>query len=432
MMWIYWPYVILMAAVLYFYYKWSNQVEAVSLEVKTAAAEAGLTEPASLHPSIDPDVCIGCGTCVRACPEHNVLGILQGKVQLIEPTHCIGHGACKAACPTGAIELVFGTATRGVDLPYVGPDFQSNVPGVFIAGELGGMGLIRNAVEQGKQAVQQIKKLPGLGKPEQLDILIIGAGPAGFSAALAAKEAGLSYLVLEQDDLGGTVFKYPRGKVVMTAPAKLPIVGQTNFREVSKETLLEFWKKIEAEQKLQVNYRERVEKVVATGNGFEVQSTVQLRKSRALLLAIGRRGTPRQLGVPGEDQKKVVYQLIDPEQYKGQHVVVVGGGDSALEAATSIADQPGTTVTLSYRSDAFGRAKSKNREKVAAQTSTGRLTVRLKSTIKKIDAESLELAYEGKVETLPNNAVIVCAGGILPTEFLKSIGITMDTKYGTA
>ena len=231
----YWPYVALMVAVLYFYYKWGRQTDKVSLAVQAAAIEAGLTEPASLHPSIDPDVCIGCGTCVRACPEHNVLGIIAGKVNLIEPTHCIGHGACKSACPTGAIDLVFGTATRGVDLPMVAPDFQTNVPGVFIAGELGGMGLIRNAVNQGKQAVDSIRKLHGLNQKDRLDILIIGAGPAGFSAALAAKEAGLSYLVVEQDDLGGTVFKYPRGKVVMTAPAKLPIVGQTNFREVSKE-----------------------------------------------------------------------------------------------------------------------------------------------------------------------------------------------------
>jgi len=428
----YWPYFLLMAVVLYLYFKWQKQTHVESVAVQTAAIEAGLTEPASLHPLIDPDVCIGCGSCVRACPEHNVIGIIAGKAHLIEPTHCIGHGACKTACPMDAIDLVLGTATRGIDLPSVGPDFQTNVPGVFVAGELGGMGLIRNAVEQGKQAVQQIKKLSGMGQAGRIDLIIIGAGPAGFSAALAAKEAGLSYLVLEQDDLGGTVFKYPRGKVVMTAPATLPIVGQTNFREVSKETLLEFWKKIEAEQQLQVSYRERVEKVVSSGEGFEVHSTIQLRSCRALLLAIGRRGTPRQLGVPGEDQKKVVYQLIDPEQYKGQHVIVVGGGDSALEAATSIADQPGTTVTLSYRSEAFGRAKTKNRDKVTTQQASGRLNVRLKSTIKKIEADTLDLAFDGKVETLRNDAVIVCAGGILPTEFLKSIGIRMDTKYGTA
>jgi thioredoxin reductase (NADPH) len=428
----YWPYVLLLAGVLYFYFRRANRIEERSIAIKTAALEAGLTEPSSLHPEINPSICLGCGTCVSACPEGNVLGIIGGKAELVEPTHCIGHGACKTACPTDAISLVFGTAERGVDLPRVGPDFQTNVPGVFIAGELGGMGLIRNAVEQGRQAVENIKKLDGLGRKDRYDLIIIGAGPAGFAGALAAKQAGLSYLVIEQDDLGGTVFKYPRGKVVMTAPAKLPIIGLVNFREISKEKLLAFWRDIESSQKLNVSYRDRVEKITAADNGFEVHSQSGLKNSRAILLAIGRRGTPRRLGVNGEDQKKVVYQLIDPEQYKGQHVLVVGGGDSALEAATSIADQPGTTVTLSYRSDAFGRAKSKNREKVAAQSASGRLNVLLKSQIKMISESSVEIFYEGQNWTLQNEAIIVCAGGILPTEFLKSIGINMETKYGTA
>jgi thioredoxin reductase (NADPH) len=428
----YWPYALLLIGVFYFYFSRSRRVETRSIAIKTAAMEAGLTEPSSLHPEINPSICLGCGTCVSACPEGNVLGIIGGKAELVEPTHCIGHGACKTACPTDAITLVFGTAERGVDLPRVGPDFQTNVPGVFIAGELGGMGLIRNAVEQGRQAVESVKKLDGLGRKDRFDLAIIGAGPAGFAGALAAKQAGLSYIVIEQDDLGGTVFKYPRGKVVMTAPAKLPIIGQVNFREVSKEKLLAFWRDIESSQKLNVSYRDRVDKIVAADNGFEIHSQSGQKKCRAVLLAIGRRGTPRRLGVVGEDQKKVVYQLIDPEQYKGQHVLVVGGGDSALEAATSIADQPGTTVTLSYRSDAFGRAKSKNREKVASQTASGKLNVLLKSQVKMISESSVEISYDGQNQTLPNEAIIVCAGGILPTEFLKSIGINMETKYGTA
>ncbi len=429
---IYWPYALLLLVVFGYYFGRSRKIESRSLAIKTAAIEAGLTEPSSLHPVINPSLCLGCGTCASACPEGNVIGIIGGKAELVEPTHCIGHGACKTACPTNAISLVFGSAERGIDLPRVGPDFQTNVPGVFIAGELGGMGLIRNAVEQGRQAVDSISKISGLGQKDRIDLIIIGAGPAGFSGALAAKQAGLSYLVIEQDDLGGTVFKYPRGKVVMTAPAKLPIIGQVNFREVSKEKLLEFWRDIETKQQLNVSYRDRVEKIQSLDGGFEVTSQSGPKKCRAILLAIGRRGTPRKLGAAGEDHKKVVYQLIDPEQYTGQHVLVVGGGDSALEAATSIADQPGTTVTLSYRSDAFGRAKSKNRDKVQAQSQSGRLKVLLKSQVKSISDSSVEISYEGNTEILRNEAVIVCAGGILPTEFLKSIGINMETKYGTA
>jgi thioredoxin reductase (NADPH) len=428
----YWPYFLLLAVVLFFYYYWQHQTEKKSLEIKTASVEAGLTEPASLHPIINPSLCLGCGTCVRACPEGNVLGIINGKAQLIEPSHCIGHGACKTACPTDAITLVFGSAERGIDLPRVGPDFQTNVPGVFIAGELGGMGLIRNAVEQGRQAVESIKKLGGMGQKDRYDLIIVGAGPAGFAGALAAKQAGLSYLVIEQDDLGGTVFKYPRGKVVMTAPAKLPIVGQVNFREVSKEKLLEFWKDIETKQELKVSYRDRVEKITKLNDEFEIVSQSGVKKCRAILLAIGRRGTPRMLGVEGENNKKVVYQLIDPEQYKGMHVLVVGGGDSALEAATSIAEQPGTTVTLSYRSEAFGRAKPKNRQKLDELSASGRLQVMLKSQIKSITEKTIDISFNGANQTLSNDAVIVCAGGILPTAFLQSIGIDMETKYGTA
>lgn len=427
-----WPYVVLLAAIFSVYFWRGQHKESKALAIRDAAREAGLTEPSSLHPVIDPAKCLGCATCASACPEGNVIGIIGGKAELVEPTHCIGHGACKTACPTQAINLVFGTAERGVDLPRVGPDFQTNVPGLFIAGELGGMGLIRNAVEQGRQAVENIRKLPQQSAKFDFDLAIIGAGPAGFSAALAAKQSAIDYVVIEQDDLGGTVFKYPRGKVVMTQPAVLPIVGATNFREVSKEKLLQFWRSVEADQKLNIRYRDRVESMSKTDGGFAVTSQSGVTRVRAVLLAIGRRGTPRRLGVPGEDQKKVVYQLIDPEQFAGKHVVVVGGGDSALEAATSIADQPGTTVTLSYRSEAFGRAKSKNREKVAAQTTSGRLNVMMKSQIQSIGTDDLEIKSDAGVQRLKNDAVIVCAGGILPTEFLKSAGITMETKYGTA
>jgi ferredoxin len=136
-----------------------KRAEARSRATKEAAAEAGLLEPASLHPKIDPVKCLGCAACVRACPEGDILGMINGKAELIEPTHCIGHGACREACPYGAITLVFGTEQRGVDLPHVKPDFQTNVPGIFIAGELGGMGLIRNAIEQGSQAIDSIRKL---------------------------------------------------------------------------------------------------------------------------------------------------------------------------------------------------------------------------------------------------------------------------------
>jgi len=219
---------------------------------------------------------------------------------------------------------------------------------------------------------------------------------------------------------------------VMTAPAHLPLIGQVKFTETTKEELLEFWEGVEQKTGVEINYHERLEEVVPNGAGFMVKTNLRAYKTRAILLAIGRRGTPRKLGVPGEQQEKVVYRLIDPEQYRGQHVLVVGGGDSALEAATSIAAEPDSKVILSYRSEAFGRAKAKNRTKVEEAQQAGRLMVLMKSNVKRVESGHVLIEQEGKLLKAKNDAVIVCAGGILPTGFLKSIGVEVETKYGTA
>ncbi len=397
-----------------------------------AAKAAGLSEPASLHPLIDHALCIGCGACIEACPEKKVLGLIRGKAELINPAACIGHGVCKSVCPANGITLVFGTEKRGMDIPLVQSNFETNVPGIFIAGELGGMGLIRNASEQGKQAVQAISKLSAIGEGEQLDLLIIGAGPAGIAAALTAQAEGLRYQVVEQESLGGTVFQYPRGKLVMTAPVELPLAGKIQLKETSKEALLELWQGIVEQHQLRINFHERMEQLQNHGDRFTITTNKGEYRSRAVLLAIGRRGTPRKLGVPGEQLPKVVYRLLDPEQYQQQHVLVVGGGDSALEAACSIAEQPGTTVTLSYRSDGFSRAKQKNRDWVDSCVAEGKLQLMLSSKVKQITPQEVNIEQNQQIHILKNDAVLVCAGGILPSGFLKEIGISVETKYGSA
>jgi thioredoxin reductase (NADPH) len=394
---------------------------------------AGMTEPASLHPLINESKCLGCGACVKACPEtshHDVLGLINGKAVLIGPTDCIGHGACKTACPFDAITLVFGTARRGLDIPLLKPNFESNVPGIYVAGELGGMGLIKNALTQGQQALEAIAKA-GVKRPGALDVLIVGAGPAGLAASLAAKKMGLSYQTIEQEALGGAVFQYPRGKLVMTAPVDLPIIGKVQFRNTSKETLLKFWNQACQGNALKIGYQERVESIENKDGSFHVRTNKMQYVTSTVLLGIGRRGTPRKLGVPGEELSKVVYRLIDPEQYRGKHVIVVGGGDSALEAAASIAELGDTTVALSYRGDAFQRAKQRNRQRVDEASKKGQLKVLLNSQIREISAEEVVLKQADKELKLRNDAVIVSAGGILPNDFLKSIGIQVETKWGT-
>ncbi|MFA5939620.1 MAG: NAD(P)-binding domain-containing protein [Sinimarinibacterium sp.] len=396
-----------------------------------AAAEAGLTEPASLHPVIDPGRCGGCGACVSACPEGNVLGIIGGRAHLIAPTKCIGHGACRSACPYDAITLVFGSARRGVDIPLLTPDFETNVPGLYIAGELGGMGLIRNAATQGMQAMQALRKTL-TPHTHPLDVLIVGAGPAGLAAALDAKAQGLRFKVIEQDTLGGTVAHFPRGKVVMTAPVQLPIVGKVQFRETTKELLLKFWLDACTKAGISIDEQVRAEDIRADNGGFVVRTPRGDLRAARVLLAIGRRGTPRKLGVPGEESSKVVYRLIDPAQYAGRCVLVVGGGDAALEAATSVAEQPNTTVTLSYRGDAFGRCKEKNRTHLAQLQQQGRIEVLLGSEVRSIADDRVQLDCAQGPRELRNDAVLVCAGGVLPTPFLRQIGIEVETKHGTA
>lgn len=430
----------------WFYRLWKrSKRHRINKGVFDEAVATGMTEPASIHPVIDHVRCLGCATCVSACPERakNVLGVIHGKAHLVNPTHCIGHGACKTACPFDAIELVFGTEKRGLDIPQVGSDFQTNVPGIFIAGELGGMGLIRNAIKQGVEAVDSICKLDGVGNgrsrrnDDVIDLVIVGAGPAGIAASLAAKDKKLNFVTLEQDSLGGTVSHYPRGKIVMTAPAVLPIIGKMQFKETTKEALMEFWAGVVIKAGLEIKDRERVESVepenlTDQSRGFHVKTGRSEYHTRAILLAIGRRGTPRKLGVPGEEQTKVVYRLIDPAQYRNQHVLVVGGGDSALEAAVSISEEEGTTVAISYRSEAFSRAREKNRLKIADAEKAGRLRVLLKSAVKHITPDKVVITTNEEELCINNDAVIVCAGGILPTAFLKNIGIAVETKFGTA
>ena len=386
--------------------------------------------PPSLYPRIDLAKCIGCGACVKACPEYDVIGVLDGKAQVVNPTSCIGHGECMRACPTDAIRLVLGTERRGVEIPLLAADYQTNVPGLYIVGELGGMGLIANAMSQGLQCLRGIAK----AAPQRLagvhQVVIVGAGPAGIAAALVALEAKLDFVVLDQESIGGTVLQYPRHKIVMTRPVELPIYGKLKVSAVSKESLLEAWQDIVSKTGLEVRSNVKVDGVTrGEGGVFDLATTAGPLRAQRVVLALGRRGSPRKLGIPGEDRAKVTYRLLEPEGYSSKRCLVVGGGDSAIEAAVALGDA-GAKVHLAYRGEVFDRIKPKNQQRLDAAVGAGRLTVLMKTQPKEVREADVVLDQQGKRVELPNDYVLVFAGGVLPTAFLEKAGVEVQTFKG--
>jgi thioredoxin reductase (NADPH) len=395
------------------------------------AKEEGLHEPVSLHPYVDVGRCIQTGACVSACPEHDILGIVNGKAAVINASRCIGHGACFHACPTEAISLRIGTEKRGVELPHISKNFETNVPGIFIAGELGGMGLIRNAVEQGRQAVENIAKSVKKDHKAEFDLIIIGAGPAGISGCLMAKKLGLKFLLVDQDSLGGTVFSFPRKKIVMTSPMDLPLYGKVKLYETSKSELLELWQSVLSKHQITVNENVKIESIVNENGMFKV-STIKGDHftSANILLAIGRRGTPRKLNIPGEVLEKVAYRLLEPEDISGKDIIVVGGGDAAVESALLLSDN--NHVILSYRNEVFSRLKPLNSQALNKAVAAGKLEVRLNSNLLSIEEGSITIATgkDGQPQKLRNDLVYIFAGGELPTKFLENAGINISKKFG--
>jgi putative YpdA family bacillithiol system oxidoreductase len=397
-----------------------------------ASAEERLdlsTGPLAQHPQIDISKCIGCGSCVRACPEGDVLAVFAGKASIVNGSHCIGHGLCAEACPVGAIEMKTAPPGANADLPFLTAEYETNIENLFIAGELGGLALIKNAVNQGRECVDTIaNRIKNKERREGVyDVCIIGAGPAGISASLRAIEKHLNYITLERSAIGGAVAQYPRQKLVMTSPVEFPLYGKFKKMSLSKEELLRFWHTVGQRADFSVQTCEEVEQIRKEADGiFTVSTSIGHYRAHYLILALGRRGSPRKLGIKGEELPKVMYSLIDAEAYRNQNILIVGGGDSAVEAAMGLAAQKGNRVTISYRKEHFSRIKHKNMQKVEDCIRSGRISALYSSNVIEIKMDRVKIEHEGGVLEIQNDFVWIFAGGIGPDAFLKKVGI----QYG--
>jgi thioredoxin reductase (NADPH) len=410
------------------YLKKQKKIEREALE----SAEKGKLRsdgPQSQHPHIDANNCIGCAACTMVCPEGDVLAMLGGKAVIVNGYKCIGHSLCAEVCPVGAITMVLASPSMGGDMAYLTPEFETTIKDMYIVGELGGLALIKNAINQGRDCIDIIAKKAAARNgarrlPDVYDVLIVGAGPAGISAALRATEKKLNYITIDEGEIGGTVAKYPRQKLVMTSPVEFPMHGKFKKTELSKEELIAFWVKVLERADFKLRQGEKVEDIKKGEDGiFTVTTPKGQYRAQSMVLALGKSGSPRKLGVKGEELQKVMYRLIEADHYINKKILVVGGGDSAIEAAMGLGHQVGNQVTLSYRKEAFTRIKERNAQRIEESIRKGKVKVIFNSAPVEFKENSVVLEVAGKNQEIPNDFVWIFAGGEPPTAFLKKIGI---------
>lgn len=401
-------------------------------ERKAEAVKFGFDRPTAQYPYIDPARCIGCGACVDACPEGDVLGIVLGTATVINGLRCVGHAACEKACPVDAIEVGLGDIKSRADIPLLDDAYQTNVPGIYIVGELGGLALIRYAVRQGREVIESFD--PGDGGGGDADAVIVGAGPAGLSAALAALAKGMRPLVLDQEEsLGGTILHYPRRKLVLTQPVELPLWGWMNREEYTKEELLELFQQCVERFDVPIRFRSKVVDVRREDGLLVVQTQdSQCVRAPRVVLATGRRGSPRKLGVPGEELPKVTYRLLDADSYRDRDILVVGGGDSAVEAAIGLARNGHNRVWLSYRKPKLVRVKQKNQKVVESLIGRGHIQPVFESNVLEIQPDRVLLDVAGEPLLVPNDYVFIFIGGEPPFGLLRRIGVRFGGEQEAA
>lgn len=403
-----------------------------SARLEQARRQLSVVQPAAVRrvPHVDVATCLGCYACVDACP-YDVLEVRRYVAVVARPDDCCGLTLCEQRCPNGSLVVSDGDPID--DRPKVKDTLESvDVPGLYLAGDLTGLPLIRNAINQGSHAVREIAERQGRARDRDgdLDLIVVGAGPAGISAALEAKARGLTAKLLEQATVAASIQSFPRGKLVFDQPLGMPMVGDLWLEESTKEELLAKWLRIVRRAELDIDEGRRVTRVERHGEAFVVtalgeEGGERVYRARNVLLAIGRRGSPRRLDVPIAQaaESRVFYALVDARAFAGQRVVVVGLGDTAMETAIALARQPATRVTLVYRGSGFRRGKARNIDEVKRLVGQGRVQLAFDSTVARVEPDHVVLRTTAGEERVDADAVFVLIGSILPWEFLGAVGV---------
>lgn len=379
-------------------------------------------------PQIDATTCLGCYACVDACP-YDVLEVRRYVAVVARADDCCGLTLCEQRCPNGSLVVADGEPLE--DRPRVHESLESvDVPGLYIAGDLTGLPLIRNAINQGSHAIREIVECSPKSRPGVSDVLIVGAGPAGISAALEAKVRGVSATVLEQATVAASIKSFPRGKLVFDQPLGMPLAGELWLEESTKEELLAKWLRIVRRAELDIREGQRVSEIRRDADAFVVTTldaagATELHRARHVLLAIGRRGTPRRLDVAiaPEAESHVHYALVDARAFAGRNVVIVGLGDTAMETAIALARQSETRVTVVYRGADFRRGKARNIDELKRLAAEGRIELRFESQVAAVEAGGVWVRGPAGERRVEADAVFVLIGAIVPWEFLTRIGI---------
>jgi len=406
---------------------WTVQSASVSTGSSNGSA------PGVLRPVINASLCIGCGTCVEACPEQGTLELVGGKAILAHPERCKAHATCVSACPTSGISMSADGALRTIRVPLVSPSFETNVPGLYIIGELGGMGLIKTSINEGRLAADHlVQRLACEGRAPEgaYDVIVVGAGPAGLSASLTLHQHEIRYLTLEQGEVAATIRNYPRHKFLMAEPLEMPLYGNLYIADSTKESLLQVWESIIANTGVRIQTNEKVEAINRRSDTglLAVRTHKDEYLARFVVLGIGKRGSPRRLGVPGEELSHVAYRIIEVDTYKDADLLVVGGGDSAIEAALGLAKGGRNRVTLAHRSADFSRARERNRASLEAAEKEDRIRILLQTQVREITQSGVSLDSAGSPLNIKADYVFILAGGESPEDFLRKSGVEIVEK----